>query len=431
MNESPYKNQRAFRNAAKAVLEANWTGQFTKPAPSLYPHQWNWDTGFIAIGYAHYDLEKAMTELRSLFAGQWANGFLPQIIFHPETAETAQYFPGADFWQSHRSAHAPSAPQTSGITMPPVHGFVLWNIYQRALDKETAAAFLKSFFPKVMALHRYLYQHRNQQEEGLIHLIHPWESGTDNSPVWDQVLRTIDTDLLTIPDYERKDLQHKKAQLHRPTDLDYDRYVYLVDLFRQHQYDDAAIARHSPFLVQDPLFNAILVYSNTCLLEIAQLLGEDVSELVHWNELTTYAMNEKLWNEERGIYDAWDLRKNERMPSYSASGLIPMLGNIPNQDQAERMLQTLLGTGFIGSDEAPMYFCPTYSKNGPAFNAEKYWRGPIWVNMNWLLYHGLLNYDFKETAQQVRQETLDLLEKHGFYEYFDPYKSKAHQAGYG
>ncbi|MEM9819775.1 MAG: trehalase family glycosidase [Bacteroidota bacterium] len=431
MNFTQYKNKREFRNAAKAVLNANWTGQFTKPAPSLYPHQWNWDAGFIAIGYANYDLDRAIAEMRALFAGQWSNGFLPQIIFHPERKEEGQYFPGADFWQAHRSAFAPKQVQTSGITMPPVHGFVLWNIYERCQDKEKALEFLREFYPKVMALHRYLYEHRDPQEEGLVHIVHPWESGTDNSPVWDAVLESIDPSQLKIPAYERKDLQNKKAAQHRPTDLDYDRYVYLVDLYRQNEYADAAIWEKSPFLVQDPLFNAILIYSNECMVEVAQLLGEEVEELILWNELSIYSMNEKLWNEETGFYDAWNVRNDVRIPSQSASGLIPMLAKVPDQDQAERMLQNILGAGFIGPDENPLLLCPSYSRLSDQFNPQKYWRGPIWVNINWLLYHGLLHYDFTETAEQVKMDTLGLLEKQGFYEYFDPHKLLEADAGYG
>lgn len=431
MNYTNYKNQREFRLAAKAVLANNWTGQFTKPAPHLYPHQWNWDSAFIAIGYANYDLNKAMMELDALFKGQWSNGMVPQIVFRSETADSGQYFPGADFWQTKRSTHAVQEPRTSGITMPPVHGFALWHIYERAADKDMAFDFLQLLFPKVMALHRYLYEHRDFTDEGLVHIIHPWESGMDNSPLWDQVLNTIDTADLDIPAYERKDLQSKKAKLHRPNDTDYDRYVYLVDLFRKLNYNDSAIYEQSPFVVQDPCFNALLIYSNDCLIKIAELLGEDVSELIGWNELAIYSMNEKLWNEESGRYDAWDLKKDQRMPSLSVGGLIPMLANVPDQDQAESMLKTLLGEGFIGPDDQPLHLCPTYSFMGAEFNPEKYWRGPVWVNINWLLYHGLLNYDFKETAEQIKTETLSLLDQHGFYEYFDPNKNETKDKGYG
>ena len=45
---------------AKKVLDFNWTGRYTQPGPRLYPHQWSWDSAFIAIGYAHYDQSRAV-----------------------------------------------------------------------------------------------------------------------------------------------------------------------------------------------------------------------------------------------------------------------------------------------------------------------------------------------------------------------------------
>jgi hypothetical protein len=67
---------------AKAVLDFDWTGEYPMPGPRLYLHQWSWDSAFIAIGYSHYDQERAMSELRHLFEAQWKNGLLPQIVFN-------------------------------------------------------------------------------------------------------------------------------------------------------------------------------------------------------------------------------------------------------------------------------------------------------------------------------------------------------------
>ena len=78
--------------AAKNVLKSNMLGACTKPAPSLYPHQWNWDAGFIALGYARSDFRQACSELTALFRGQWANGMAPQIIF--SVKNSGKYFPG-------------------------------------------------------------------------------------------------------------------------------------------------------------------------------------------------------------------------------------------------------------------------------------------------------------------------------------------------
>ena len=76
------------------VLDANWLGHGTRPS-LLYPHQWSWDSACIAMGYARWNQDRAETELRSLFAGQWANGLLPHIVF---ASGDGRYFPGPDFW---------------------------------------------------------------------------------------------------------------------------------------------------------------------------------------------------------------------------------------------------------------------------------------------------------------------------------------------
>ncbi len=78
---------------ARGVLDANWLGASTLPSRTLYPHQWNWDSAFIAMGRSWYDEPRAQQELRSLFRAQWADGRVPHIVFNPDVGEDA-YFPG-------------------------------------------------------------------------------------------------------------------------------------------------------------------------------------------------------------------------------------------------------------------------------------------------------------------------------------------------
>ncbi len=85
-------DKNALIGKAKKVLENNWTGSFTKPSLKLYPHQWNWDSGFISIGYSHFKQKKARTELESLFKGQWKNGMLPNIVFHNPSTNCTYLF---------------------------------------------------------------------------------------------------------------------------------------------------------------------------------------------------------------------------------------------------------------------------------------------------------------------------------------------------
>jgi hypothetical protein len=49
--------------SAKKVLDGNWTGEFTIPSATLYPHQWSWDSCFIAIGNSYFDTDRSMKEL--------------------------------------------------------------------------------------------------------------------------------------------------------------------------------------------------------------------------------------------------------------------------------------------------------------------------------------------------------------------------------
>src|SRR5689334_11256517 len=110
-------------NAALKVLRANDLGGWTKPAPRLYPHQWSWDSAFIAIGLAHVNPERAVREMEALFDAQWNDGRVPHIVFNPRAHD---YFPGADWWASaSTSPVAPREPATSGLIQPPVHAIAL------------------------------------------------------------------------------------------------------------------------------------------------------------------------------------------------------------------------------------------------------------------------------------------------------------------
>ena len=175
---------------ARAVLEANWLGHGTSPSLQLYPHQWSWDAACIAMGYASWNQPRAEQELRSLFAGQWRNGLLPHIVF----TDGGTYFPGPDFWETERAADAPEQPRTSGIVQPPIHATAAWQVYRRGADRARATAFLEELFPQLRSWHEYLYNERCRNGNGLVEIWHPWESGMDNSPLWDEALGRMTLD---------------------------------------------------------------------------------------------------------------------------------------------------------------------------------------------------------------------------------------------
>src|SRR5688572_13524380 len=290
--------------SALAVLDANWLGHATKPSPYLYPHQWSWDSACIAMGYARWNQDRAETELRSLFAGQWRNGLLPHIVF---AKGDGRYFPGPDFWQASRSPDAPAGLETSGIVQPPIHATAAWRVYQRSGDRAQATAFLEELAPKLAAWHAYLYRERTRRSDGLVEIWHPWESGMDNSPLWDEALTRISPPPEAIPAYKRVDAEFVDSA-QRPTDEHYDRYAYLVKLYRDWSYDPERIRGECPFVVRDVLFNSILVQANRDLAEIARVLGTDAEQFETWAEQTAAALDAALWDGAAAMYLDYDVR---------------------------------------------------------------------------------------------------------------------------
>ena len=113
----------SLQDAAAAVLTANWTGASTVPSRRQYPHQWGWDAAYIAIGWSWVDPARAAAELESLLRGQWADGRVPHIVFHPGVPEDA-YFPGPAFWDSGVDGFSIHVPRTRVIDRPTVEGIL-------------------------------------------------------------------------------------------------------------------------------------------------------------------------------------------------------------------------------------------------------------------------------------------------------------------
>jgi hypothetical protein len=400
---------------AQMVLDFNWSGAYTKPGPRLYPHQWSWDSALIAIGYSHYGQDRAMKELSHLFESQWNNGLLPQIVFNPRFGE---YFPSIDFWHAERSPDAPRDRKTSGVVQPPVHATAVLYIYQHAKDEAAAEGFLKRAFPKLKAWHEYLHRERDPEGEGLVYIRHPWESGMDNSPMWDSIMERLQLRPDQIPQYRRADI-HFVAAGDRPLDAAYDRFAYLVKLFADRDYDETRIREDCPFLVQDVLFNALMCQADRDLAQIARALSENPSPFEQRAEKTALAMNEKLWDEEHSIYLDFDLASNRLLEVYVAPNFVPLYAGMPDEEQARRMVDALENTGFGLSDES-LTPVPSYDRYGFAFFPTRYWRGPVWANINWFLMRGLERYGYEEQAERLRNTIVSLCKEQGFYEYYDP-----------
>ncbi|WP_053709861.1 MGH1-like glycoside hydrolase domain-containing protein [Streptomyces sp. NRRL B-3648] len=452
---------------AAGVLEANWTGGSTVPSRHLYPHQWSWDSAFIAIGLRHLSPLRAQTELETLLAAQWGDGRVPHIVFNPSVPLDA-YFPSPDFWRSAtagRGAGAPRTVQTSGIVQPPVHALAAWLVHRADPGLSAARGFLARVYPRLAAWHRYLLHRRDLGGGGLVSVVHPWEQGMDNSPCWDAPLARITP--APARSFRRADLDHGAAE-DRPTDLDYGRYVRLATDYRDAGYADG----QAEFAVEDPAFNALLIASEHALARIAGELGATGSARRARAERLTAALVERLWDERSGMFLCRDLRGGTApadhpapapqpgtrspgpapqpgtrspgpgpepgtrspgnrgldpgpglVPERSVSGLVPLLVPGLPRDVVAALVRTVGGPHFSVGDRTRLV--PSYDLLGEAFDPHRYWRGPAWFNTSWLLERGLRTHGERERADALREAVLELAATSGFAEYVDPYTGEA------
>ncbi|WP_297695883.1 trehalase family glycosidase [uncultured Eudoraea sp.] len=411
---------------AKEILNGNYREPgFTLPSQGLYPFQWNWDSGLIAIGYANYDMERAQNEIRTLLDTQWKNGFIPHITFH---RESNTYFPGPKFHQASLHPDATTRYKTTGMIQPPVIGFVLKELLDRAQDKKGALEFTRKVIDKVYENHLYLYNNRDLLGEGLIYIFHNWESGTDNSPIWDTIWETMDSPRYT---FERRDTNQVDPS-QRPSNREYDHYLALIDLAKKYRYNDSKIAEHSPFLVQDPLVNALLIKSNQSLIKLYQIcgFGEDkIRQLEKWQALSIANYESKFYDEDLGAYLHYDLRNKRKIRMLTSSSFVALFAGIPGAKRTSE-IAGILEQRFGGEG---LYLCASFDPEGERFDPKRYWRGPLWINVNWMLYHGLKSYGINKLAEQIRSDSIEVVEQNGFYEYFDPRRSiaKEGKGGYG
>lgn len=409
---------------AVQVLERNWTGNLTIPAKTLYPHQWSWDSCFISIGNSHVDTDRAIKELECLFAAQWKNGMIPSIVFDKK-AKT--YFPSADFYEIERSENAPKDLGTSGMTQPPMHAIACYYVYKNAQDKAKAAEFLKKAYPRLKKFHRYLATYRDPEGSGTITILHPWESGMDNSPLWDEPLSKIDAK--DLPEFERLDTKAVNGASDTiPKDEEYNKFIYLIELMKKHNYDERKMYANFPFKIKDVLFTSIFYVANKFLREIANIIGEDPKEMGTWISKTEknfykyFIKDQKEFgvSEENLFYD-YDLVQREWIRKKTVASFIPIYTGLMTKEDSQNLVKWIRHSHFCGNDG----FChvptiPSTDTNEPYFHKSNYWRGPIWVNTNWMIWLGLLKYGYEEEAEAIRSGVFELVKSHGFREYYNP-----------
>ena len=415
----PVDQQRMLRQATKVLIN-NWRGHSTVPSRGLYPHQWSWDSAFIALGLQHCFPRRGAIELLSLCGGQWLDGRIPHIVFNPSVPDEA-YFPGPGFWRSSAQEGNPPV-ATSGIIQPPVHARAAAALVRALGDR--GRPFAERIYPLLVAQNRYLRERRTVGPYSLAAVAHPWETGLDNSPAWDAPLDAVPADLSLFDTYTRRDLAHAGAG-ERPTDEDYARYIRLALAYRDHGYDDDWLRAEGEFLVVDPAFNALWAWSELALAELAEHAGADPRPHRDEADRITGAMIAELWSEQQGIFLARDARTGQALGERTVAGLLPLvLPGLPNP-RVSTLLSTLTGDAFRAEDE-DIHGVPSFDLTDPRYDAQRYWRGPTWLNTTWLVIQGLRTHGRNQLANKLTDDIVRLAHRSGLREYFNPTTGSGH-----
>ena len=131
-------------------------------------------------------------------------------------------------------------------------------------------------------------------------------------------------------------------------------------------------------------------------------------------------MRERLWSEECSMFVDYDVVSNKRTDIMANSGFLPLYCGAATEEQAAKMVEHLTNPETFGT---PLRIPTIAKKNVQAYKKDM-WRGPVWININYLISLGLHRYGYHDLARSIMQDTMreeeKWLLKHGtFFEFYD------------
>lgn len=405
---------------ATGVLAANDQGNYTVPAADLYPHQWLWDSCFIAIGLRHIDIDRAQTEILSLLRGQWHNGMLPHMLLVGQR----KYRRDRDIWRSWANPQSPDDLATSGITQPPVIAEAVVRIGER-LNKAERRSWYKQVYGPLVAHHEWLYAERDPHSEGLVLQVHPWESGLDNSPPWMSELHEHQLALWIralkklkigwLINIFRRDTKLIPAE-QRLDPIEALAFFSIQRRLRRKNYDIDKILSHAMFAIEDLSFNSILIRANQHLKEIAKFLNKELPDELLDSMARTETALEQLWDPYSGQYYSRNFVTHNLLKEPSIATLMPLYAGTISKERAAQLVRLLENQHVFGSH----FPIPSVPLNSDWFHPKAYWQGPSWVNTNWMIIDGLKRTGYPDHAAALAESTIAMVQQSGCNEYFSP-----------
>jgi hypothetical protein len=368
-----------------------------------------------------YGEQRALNEIASVLSSQWDNGLLPHIRF---IEGQAGYSPDCREWAVPSKVSGNKKWCTSGITQPPNIGFALWTVFRGSRNKQDILPFLEKFYPKIRKCHDFLLTKRDPKRVGLASVFHPWATGSDNTPSYDEIISRARAFLKRKGFEQRIKKRQDTTQVsseQRPKKKDYDTYGRLIGFYIAKRYSQWKIYEQCPFVVQDITVNTLLKQSIHSMAHIASALA-----LYHKRrskEKAAYylkeearnkrlalkvrnAIRKRLFDDITGYFYSFDVKAGRLLDLPDVHSLLPLLGGTASKHQASELIEHLLNRNEFNPENG--FMVPSFPIKSKHFENQRYARGPIWPVRNWMIIKGLEHFD-KKLAKRLRKQTISLI----------------------
>jgi hypothetical protein len=381
----------SLQDKARELLDGNARRgrgyYYVAPSRRKYPHQWSWDSSFHAIVNCRLGrVDLAREEVSTLLSKMLPDGTLPHIVFHDLSLVSPAIRMFRRYW-----------PQTdrSPLVQPPVVALAVREIWQNSED----TGFLRETLPLLGRHFEWLGTQRRFGSSSLVSIFSPWECGLDHKPGFDRLMGW-------------------------PARLPFGLYVALYVsewLMARHKFDPAEIEKRGYFNVREVLFNTVYALGLEALGTMYAATGER-SKAEHFRtrgEDVEKAILDECHDADSGLYFDIDVRTGKLIPEPGISCLMPIaLDSMPVRG-CEALIKHLTAPGEFWL-RYPVPSVPKSSRHFQPGPRRYLWRGPTWINTNWLIMEGLKRHGYDELADAVAGSSRELVERSGFREYYNP-----------
>lgn len=386
---------------ARDVFEknfVNWQGlTFHQPAPGSYQSFFAWDSGWHAIALSVIEPELAVRELEAVFSFQLKTGLVPHEARIEGLGNSESLF--RKILIKSVSVQFDSTGRSRFID-PPSYLIAAEIVYNRTRDER-----ILKLLPSMLKCLDYLMRERDLLGDNLVCIIHPWESGTDTAPYFDEACG---------------------VDVRRPTWFLRYSFAYLRQLkeIARLGWNGKTALEKGAFVFQDAGMNGLVAAGAMAVSRLFSAAGDgaNADKCKGMADAVINACENLLWDERRGFYyPRWMRPKPVCVFRSCLNGIMPLLSGLVSFDRAERVI-----TGYINSTE---HFACDF---GVQFNSAKehdlkwfrdsmLWRGPcIWISMSWAAAEAASIYGRKDIASSITAKTARLITDNGFHEFYDP-----------